>query len=117
MIHEQQEGYYEALNESNTEGESTVFVAFMLMIIRDALRDITLNQNSHVGVNVGINVGTNEEKVIVLLKKDGKMTASKIADKLGISTRQVERIMAKLKKQGALVRHGAPKSGYWEIKG
>ena len=117
LIHEQQEGYYEALNESNTEGESTVFVAFMLKIIRDALRDITLNQNSRVGANVGVNVGTNEEKVIVLLKKDGKMTASKIADTLGISTRQVERIMAKLKKQGALVRHGAPKSGYWEIKG
>ena len=41
-------------------------------LIRDALRDITLNQNIHVGTNVGINVGTNEEKVIVLLKKDGR---------------------------------------------
>ena len=70
----------------------------------------------NVGANVGANVGTNEEKVIVLLKKDGKMTASKIADTLGISTRQVERIMAKLKKQGALIRHGSPKSGYWEIR-
>ena len=61
LIYEQQEGYYEALNASNTKGDSTIFVTFMLQIIRDALAEIIETQDSH--HNVGVNVGTNEEKV------------------------------------------------------
>ena len=61
LIHEQQEGYYEALNASNSKGESTIFVTSMLQIIRDTLAEIIANQDSHRDVrpNVGVNVGTN----------------------------------------------------------
>ena len=46
MIHENQEVYYNALQTANNMGESTVFVEFMLEIIRDALREIeTQNTN------------------------------------------------------------------------
>ena len=40
LMHEHQDEYYEALNASNTKGESTIFVTFMLQIIRDALAEI-----------------------------------------------------------------------------
>lgn len=40
-IHEQQEDYYEAINAANTDGESTVFVKFMLEIIKQALSELT----------------------------------------------------------------------------
>lgn len=117
LIHEQQDGYYAALNASNTEGESTIFVTFMLQIIRDALADIIKTQDSHrnVGINVGINVGTNEKKVLALLRQDGSLTAKVLASTLGITERQVERIIASLKKQGMLIRHGASKNGFWEV--
>ena len=117
LIHEQQEGYYEALNASNAEGESTIFVAFMLRIIRDALDEIIETQDSHrnVGINVGTNVGTNEEKVLVLLRQDGRLTARVLASTLNLTKRQIERILASLKKQGLLVRRGASKNGYWEV--
>ena len=61
LIHEQQEGYYEALNASNSKGESTIFVTSMLQIIRDTLAEIIANQDSHRDVlpNVGVNAGTN----------------------------------------------------------
>ena len=117
LIHEQQDGYYAALNASNTEGESTIFVTFMLQIIRDALADIIKTQDSHrnVGINVGINVGTNEKKVLALLRQDGRLTAKILASTLGLTERQVERIIASLKKQGMLIRHGASKNGFWEV--
>ena len=117
LIHEQQEGYYEALNASNTKGESTIFVTFMLKIIRDALAEIIETQDSHrdVGTNVGINVGTNEEKVLTLLRQDGRLTAKVLASTLGLTERQIERIIAALKKQGRLVRRGASKNGHWEV--
>ena len=117
LIHEQQDGYYVVLNASNTEGESTIFVTFMLQIIRDALADIIKTQDSHrnVGINVGINVGTNEKKVLALLRQDGRLTAKILASTLGLTERQVERIIASLKKQGMLIRHGASKNGFWEV--
>ncbi len=117
LIHEQQDGYYAALNASNTMGESTIFVTFMLKIIRDSLVDIIKTQDSHrdVGTNVGINVGTNEEKVLLLLHQDGKLTAKVLAATLGLTERQIERIIASLKKQGILIRHGASKNGFWEV--
>lgn len=117
LIHEQQDGYYAALNASNTKGESTIFVTFMLQIIRGALADIIKTQDSHrnVGINVGINVGTNEEKVLALLRQDGRLTAKVLASTLGLTERQVERIVASLKKQGKLIRHGASKNGFWEV--
>ena len=89
----------------------------MLQIIRDALADIIRTQNSHqnVGTNVGINVGTNEEKVLTLLRQDGRLTAKVLASTLGLTERQVERLVASLKKQGVLIRHGASKNGFWEV--
>ena len=117
LIHEKQDEYYAALNAPNSEGESTIFVTFMLQIIRDALADIIKTQDSHrnVGVNVGINVGTNEKKVLALLRHDGRLTAKILASTLGLTERQVERIIASLKKQGMLIRHGASKNGFWEV--
>ena len=65
--------------------------------------------------DVGENVGTNEDKVLVLLKQDRKFTAKTLASTLGLSDRQVERILSKLKMDGKIVRHGASKNGYWEV--
>lgn len=117
LIHEQQDGYYAALNASNTQGESTIFVAFMLQVIRDALSEIIKNQDNHRndGINVGKNDGKNEDKVIALLRQDGRLTAKNLALTLGLTQRQTERILAALKKKGVLIRHGANKNGFWEV--
>ena len=39
IIHDRQEDYYRAFNRSNAEGESTVFIEFMLSAIEDALNE------------------------------------------------------------------------------
>lgn len=113
LIYAKQEGYYNALNASNSAGESTVFVVFMLEIIRDALKDVVNSQSK--SCDVGTNVGTNEEKVLALLRQDSKLTAKTIASTLGLTNRQVERILSKLKENGKITRHGANKNGYWEV--
>ena len=99
-----------ALGDSNNKGDATIFVTFMLEMILAALHEIS------VGTNVGINVGTNEEKVLSLLAQDGSLTAKTVAETLGITVRQVERIIAKYKKHGTLIRHGANKNGSWEVR-
>ena len=121
LVHENQEEYYRVLQLADNAGESTVFVEFLLRMIRDALKEMSKTQNdrqnvgTNVGVNVGTNVGTNEEKILLLLKQDGTLTAKMLAGTLGITQRQVERMIAKLKSEGLLVRHGASKNGFWEV--
>ena len=39
MIHAHQQEYYDAINASNAAGESTVFIEFMLSIIKASLMD------------------------------------------------------------------------------
>lgn len=85
LIYAKQEGYYQALNASNTAGESTIFVTFMLEVIRDALKDVVRNQNKSNGV--GVNVGTNEEKVLALLRQDSRLTAKILVGLLGSYSR------------------------------
>jgi predicted HTH transcriptional regulator len=93
----------------------------MLEVIRDALKDVVNSQSelhdvgTNVGTNVGVNVGTNEDKVIMLLRQDSNLTAKTIAATLGLTDRQVERILSKLKNKGKIIRHGASKNGYWEV--
>ena len=113
------------MNASNSVGESTIFVVFMLEVIRDALRDVIENQKGsqdvdtnvgiNVRINVGINVSTSEEKILTLLKQDGKLTAVTLASTIGLTERQVQRILFRLRQDGKIVRHGARKNGYWEV--
>lgn len=47
MIQEKQEEYYKMLNAANTDGESTVFVEFMLEILHELLEDLEKNEKGH----------------------------------------------------------------------
>lgn len=49
------------------------------------------------------------------MSKNAQLSAAKMADQIGISSRSVESNIKKLKEQEILIRHGSPKSGYWEI--
>ena len=116
LVHENQEAYYKALQNANEVGDSTNFVEFMLVMIRNALKEISrTHTQGDVAINVVINVVTNEEKVLSLLKQDGKMSANMLAISIGITQRQVQRILAGLKESGRIIRHGANKNGYWEV--
>ena len=121
LVHEHQAEYYSVLQKSDNAGDSTKFTEFMLRMIRDALKELNENQStdgrqSNVVTNVAVNVVTNEDKVLALLRQDGTLTAKVLALSLGLTQRQVQRILANLKEKKKIVRHGASKNGYWEIR-
>lgn len=88
LIHENQEEYYKMLQIADNKGESTVFVEFMLEMIRDALVEISYAQNNNdVVTNVVTNVATNEEKMISLLRQDGTLSAKELALSIDITQR------------------------------
>ena len=65
--------------------------------------------------DVGINVGENERKILSIIAHTPQATAREMAEVLDITLRQCERILAKLKEKGLIVRVGANRSGHWKI--
>ena len=51
------------------------------------------------------------------MHEDKYLSSKKISEAIGISSRAVEKQIAKLKQDGYLKRIGSPKAGYWEIIG
>lgn len=113
IIKENQKEYYQALQSADNSGDSTIFIEFMLKSILHAVED--LHETQHVGVNVGANVGVNENMILDLIKTNSKITAKEITLHLNISLRQVQRLLASLKKNKLIVREGSDKSGEWKI--
>ena len=67
------------------------------------------------GIEQQIELNDTQQKIIKSLSEDNQLSAVKLAEKIGIASRNVESNIKKLKEYGILIRHGSPKSGYWEI--
>ena len=105
MILEHQTDYYAALNAANTQGSATVFIEFMLEMILEALKNVYVKQH----------IKSPEDQLLVLLKSDPRMTIPVMAEHLGLSDRQIRRLIASLKAQNRLHREGSNKTGRWVV--
>ena len=56
------------------------------------------------------------EKIVALLSEDGKLSATALVEKIGISAKSVEKHLANLKADGIIERIGPAKGGYWKVK-
>jgi len=54
-------------------------------------------------------------KILNLIKEDEHITIPEIARRIELSTRAVEKQIAKLKEQNKLKRIGPDKGGHWEV--
>ncbi len=120
MVHEHQEEYYQALNIAQHNGKIEGFVSFMLRLMKDLLQEIREGQAGNVVNDVAINVvdhdGKNKGIILAVLKKKPRASAKEIAALANLSERQIQRILAGLKEEGKLIRHGSPRNGWWEIR-
>lgn len=110
IVRDHQEAYYEAIEGSTSAGECTLFIEFMLERILEAIEKV----GNEVGSRVG-NLTENQQIIISSMKANRKVSATALAEIVGISKRKVEENMAKLKKLGVIERVGGTR-GYWEVK-
>ena len=75
----------------------------------------SLNSNENVGVKSSDKSGLNasEQKAATLILRNSFITESEIANQLEMTIRQVERVMASLKRKAGLKRRGSDKVGEW----
>ncbi len=101
IIHDRQQEYYDAINRSNYEGESTAFIVFMLSAIKEALTEVM--QTSGATENM-----TTDElrwyRIERFLKKNGTITNADVRQLLGVSPATANRILGKLTEDGKLQR-------------
>lgn len=123
MVHANQQAYYDAIAESSRRADSAPFIDFMLREILNALKahqgeelkNVGESDGNNVGRNVGVNVGRNEQKILTLINNSPRVSMKDMAEVIGTSLRQCERIVAQMKADGLIRRVGATKNGHWEI--
>ena len=111
IVKENQQKYYDALEEAGIVGESTPFIEFMLGSILQSLKQF-LKQNAKSDQKSSLK---SDQKILTLIKKNSKVTIREICDSTGLSESGVKKVIKKLKDEGVLVRVGALKGGYWEV--
>ena len=123
QIEKFQDDYYGAIAKCHVEGESTVFIEFMLTQIDNTLAEL-LNQMTDSATDDaildadGANHGADhmEGRLLSGLKQNPYITQTDLAKELSLSRRTVQRMMKKLMDDGKIKRVGSTRTGYWKIK-
>ena len=78
---------------------------------------IGFNTESQFGEKFGEKFGENQtqKKIMAIMQSNPIVSASTIAEEIGITTRGVEKSIRELRKAGMVERRGATKGGYWVV--
>lgn len=117
VIRSRQQGYYESLGQADQQGDLQPFVAYQLEAIHDALRaEIGSEKGSEKGSQIGASPGAAIDAVLLRdLATEPTLSARRLAERLQLSQRAVEKHLAALQLKGRLLRHGSPRAGYWQV--
>ena len=105
VIRSRQQGYYESLGQADQLGDLEPFVAYQLEAIHDALR-------SEIGSEMSSEIDT---VILRDLAIEPTLSARRLAERLQLSQRAVEKHLAALQQKGRLLRHGSPRAGTWQV--
>ncbi len=109
MVHSQQDGYYRAIEESTIRGNSSPFIDFMLGEIHASL------QQASTAPAIIPHLSETERFIAEYLVQRPSASAREIAEKRGLSQRQMEKLLSAMKKKGMLLRMGARRNGEWKV--
>ena len=109
VIRSRQQGYYDSLGQADQQGDLAPFVAYQLEAIHEALR-------SEIGSEKGSEMRSEIDAVILRdLAAEPTLSARRLAERLRLSQRAVEKHLAVLQQKGRLLRHGSPRAGSWQV--
>lgn len=97
IIHDRQEEYYRAINDSNLLGESTPFIAFMLSAIRQALEEAVQTTQADGGEG-----RPRQLRIETYLKQNRVITNQEVCRMLQVSGSTANRILSGMVKEGKL---------------
>ena len=109
IIHNKQSEYYEAINKSNNNADSTVFIEFVLGAIKSALLDVTESSSAKT------DKASNREKVIKeYLISNNVISNKNVCELFNVSTSTANRILNVMLEKGDIIKFKNGK--YWAYK-
>lgn len=108
MVFAAQEQYYQAIQKSSNLSDCSPFIDFMLGEIYNTLKE-TINTSANSGLN------ETEQFIICCIQENPSISAKAIAEKRGITPRQIEKHLSEMKQKGIIQRVGARRNGIWQI--
>lgn len=108
IVKENQQKYYDALEQSGADGESTAFIEFMLDVILKTVKQFTSISNHKSNLK-------SDQIILRLIKANNKITIKQLCEKTKLSESGVKKVIRKLKDNGSLERIGSLKGGHWEV--
>ena len=122
LIHHQQEAYYQILRQCDRESDCTAFIEFMLQNIAQALKEgmasvsaMSEKMSGKMSEENAVYLTTTERDILRLLNGQPTMTAAQLAERIGVTSRTIERYLKLLQDKSALQRVGPRKGGYWQV--
>ena len=122
VLKEERGAYINALIETREKDDITIFKKFMTnQMIRTLSDEIDLflksteNENFFKEERVVYKKVKTRDKILQLLSANPKHTTQKLAQEIGITTKAVEKQLAKLKAESLLRRDGPDKGGRWVV--
>ena len=116
LIKENQSEYYNALNSSDKEADSSSFIEFMLSLLLKTIEEI-IETEKKVTAKVSVKVTVNQQKILDVIKENPFVTQEELAQIIGLSRKSIVQNMKKMQENGLLKRVGADKNGRWEVVG
>ncbi len=125
VIRSRQQGYDESLGQADQLGDLEPFVAYQLEAIHDALRseiglkirsEMSSEKGSELAAEIGATPGAAIDALILRdLATEPTLSARRLAERLQLSQRAVEKHLAALQQKWRLLRHVSPRAGYWQV--
>ena len=139
LLKEKSRDYYKTLRQAAPKYDATSFILLMLRCIQESLTTelqllqshsptVVLPEQPVVDLSRFVQLQTQkvktktpgpwyktEDQILKKLKKDNRLSAKTIADELGLTSRAIEKQLAKLKAEGKLLRMGPAKGGRWQV--
>ena len=112
IVKQHQQDYYDAIAQSDSQGNSTIFIIFMLRCILQ-----TIKEQQKVTDKVAYKVtDKSEDKLLNIIRATPAITIRQLMRMLSLSDSGVRKILRRLQQQGRIVRIGANKNGYWQVQ-
>ena len=125
IIHkEYKEEYIKALVATREEDNLDIFRSFMTKMMEENLtaeietylKSIDDTEENIIKLSkVSKKNSNSREKIISLLRENGRLSAVALAEKIGITAKAVEKHLARLKSDGIIQRIGPAKGGHWVV--
>jgi len=113
IVFSHQREYYGALRESQALGDAGVFVDFMLTMILRTIKAKGVMRDGKKGREKGRE--KSREKILRLLKENPDLTQARLAARLKLSVKGIEKNIRQLKDAQLLRRIGPDRGGHWQV--